>query len=47
MYERLGEATLKSGQRMEIGVVTAPDADWRDRIVDGAHRCHRRDGSNR
>src|SRR5712692_491079 len=33
MYERLGEATLKSGQRMEIGVITAPDAEWQDRIV--------------
>jgi hypothetical protein len=33
MYERLGEAALKSGQRMEIGVITAPDAEWRERIV--------------
>ena len=33
MYERLAEAVLKSGQRMEIGVITAPDAEWRDRIV--------------
>jgi hypothetical protein len=32
MYERLGEAALKSGQRMEIGVITAPDAEWRERI---------------
>jgi hypothetical protein len=33
MYERLGEAVLKTGERMEIGVVTAPDPEWRDRIV--------------
>src|SRR5947209_8971345 len=33
MYERLGEATLKSGERMEIGVITAPDAEWTERIV--------------
>jgi hypothetical protein len=33
LYERLGEATLKSGERMELGVISAPDADWRDRIV--------------
>lgn len=33
MYERLGEAALKSGQRMEIGVINAPDAGWRDRIA--------------
>jgi hypothetical protein len=33
MYERLGEATLKSGERMEIGVVTAPDVEWKERIV--------------
>jgi hypothetical protein len=33
MYERLGESTLKSGEQMEIGVITAPDTDWRDRIV--------------
>jgi len=30
MYERLGEASLKDGQPMEIGVIAAPDADWRD-----------------
>jgi hypothetical protein len=33
LYERLGEATLKSGERMEVGVILAPDPDWRDRIV--------------
>jgi hypothetical protein len=33
MYERLGEAVLKSGQRMEIGVVLAPDPEWKDRII--------------
>jgi hypothetical protein len=33
MYERLGEATLKDEQPMEIGVITAPDAEWRDRIL--------------
>ena len=27
MYERLGEATLKSGEPIELGVVTAPDAE--------------------
>src|SRR5436853_234138 len=27
MYERLAEAVLKSGQRMELGVITAPDAE--------------------
>ncbi len=27
MYERLGEAALKSGERLEIGLVTAPDGD--------------------
>lgn len=32
MYEQLGDTILKSGQRMEIGVITAPDAEWRDRI---------------
>lgn len=33
MYERLGEASLKDGQPMEIGVITGPDPEWRDRIV--------------
>jgi len=33
MYEALGEAVLKSGQSMAIGVITAPDAEWRERIV--------------
>jgi hypothetical protein len=33
MYERLGETVLKTGERMEIGVIMAPDAEWRDRIV--------------
>lgn len=33
MYERLGEATLKTGERMELGVITAPDAGWQDRIM--------------
>jgi hypothetical protein len=33
MYERLSEAALKTGERMEIGVVTAPDSAWKDRIL--------------
>lgn len=33
MYERLGEVTLKTGEAMELGVITAPDAEWKDRIV--------------
>src|SRR5947209_18028776 len=33
MYELLGETTLKNGEKMEIGVVTAPDPEWRERIV--------------
>jgi len=33
MYEQLGEAVLKSGERMQIGVITAPDSEWKDRIV--------------
>jgi hypothetical protein len=33
VYERLGEETLKTGERMEVGVITAPDAEWKDRIV--------------
>lgn len=33
MYTRLGEATLKSGERMEVGVVLGPDADWLPRVV--------------
>jgi hypothetical protein len=33
MYQRLGEAELKTGERIEIGVVTAPDPEWKDRIL--------------
>jgi hypothetical protein len=33
MYTRLGEAGLKTGERMEIGVVECPDPAWADRIV--------------
>ena len=33
MYEQLGETALKSGERMQIGVITAPDAEWKDCIV--------------
>ena len=25
MYNKLGEAKLKTGERMEVGVITAPD----------------------
>ena len=28
MYEKLGVAALKTGERVEVGVVTAPDPDW-------------------
>ena len=33
MYTRLGEAGLKTGERLEIGVVECPDPAWADRIV--------------
>jgi GNAT superfamily N-acetyltransferase len=33
MYTRLGEAQLKTGERMEIGVVVSPDAEWRERVA--------------
>lgn len=33
MYERLGKATLRTGEPMELGVVIAPDVDWREQIV--------------
>lgn len=33
MYKRLGEAVLRSGECMEIGVVRGPDTDWYPRIV--------------
>ena len=26
MYDKLGDVLLKTGERMEVGVVTAPDA---------------------
>ena len=32
MYQRLGEVTLRSGERVEAGVVLAPDADWAPRL---------------
>ena len=25
MYDKLGEVALKTGERMEVGVITAPD----------------------
>jgi len=37
MYERLGEQTLQSGERLEIGVVTAPDETFAARIEDVLH----------
>jgi hypothetical protein len=33
MYTRLGEAALKSGEQMEIGVVLGPDAEWLPKLV--------------
>jgi hypothetical protein len=33
MYTRLGEERLKTGERMEVGVVAGPDAAWRDRVA--------------
>jgi hypothetical protein len=33
MYTRLAAETLKSGERMEVGVVLGPDADWLPRIA--------------
>jgi Acetyltransferase (GNAT) domain len=33
MYTRLGEEELKTGERMEVGVVAGPDAAWRDRVA--------------
>jgi hypothetical protein len=33
MYECLGQVRLKTGETMELGVVTAPDPEWRPRIV--------------
>jgi GNAT superfamily N-acetyltransferase len=33
MYSQLGFETLKTGERMEVGVVRGPDADWRDRLT--------------
>jgi GNAT superfamily N-acetyltransferase len=32
MYTRLGEATLKTDEQIELGVVLGPDADWAERI---------------
>jgi hypothetical protein len=34
MYRKLSEFELKSGQRVEAGVVIAPDADWSERLKD-------------
>ncbi len=32
MYEELGEITLKSGERVQTGMVVAPDLEWAERI---------------
>ena len=32
MYKVLGSTLLKSGERMEVGVIQAPDAEWRERL---------------
>ena len=34
MYEPLGAVQLKTGERVEAGVVTGPDEEWADRILD-------------
>ncbi len=33
MYEQLSEVSLKSGEKVELGVVVGPDPDWVDRIA--------------
>jgi hypothetical protein len=33
MYTRLGDAKLKTGETMQIGVIVAPDAEWRERVA--------------
>src|SRR5688500_1900224 len=33
MYTPLGSETLKTGERMEIGVVQGPDPEWLPRVV--------------
>src|SRR5919108_4934663 len=33
MYRPLGAATLKTGERVELGVVLGPDPDWAERIA--------------
>ena len=33
MYQALGTMTLRSGEQVELGVVRAPDLEWRDRIL--------------
>ena len=32
MYEGIGKVVLKSGERVEMGLVRAPDAEWAERI---------------
>ncbi|MCX5662333.1 MAG: hypothetical protein NTW19_21850 [Planctomycetota bacterium] len=32
MYESLGQVTLKTGERVDAGVVHGPDRDWADRV---------------
>lgn len=33
MYQTLGHIFLKTGERVEAGVITCPDLDWSDRIL--------------
>ena len=33
MYEKLGMRVVKSGEEVELGVVTGPDAEWSPRLV--------------
>jgi GNAT superfamily N-acetyltransferase len=33
VYRRLGDAALTTGEKIELGVVEAPDAEWADRLV--------------
>ena len=32
MYEKLDDVTLKTGEKVELGVVMGPDLEWADRI---------------
>ena len=33
MYQSFGEVTLRSGEKVEAGVVIGPDADWQGRVL--------------